>query len=417
MQRVLTCKFGVGQLRISFVLLRWLVAKRKKKPDSTPTLESMLERIESLSPGAKPIEFLIPNDITFHGRSAGRNFTKAAIFSRLLQKGLAPIGIEEQDAGDLYRFGGLEPLDPSTLRTEPPPLDVTKRVPSLAPLAKTTTRLHPRRAIDSDRAASKIGGTFLWPRAEPWPRCDDPRHRTGVGGRKSVTEGVCPLLVGVVQLNARDFPQVPFPPDADLLQLLWCPTTEDVHDDAELFPKVFAYWRNSKAVSDPIDAHPLPDFMETIYNHYPVSCRFFPEEVREFPRPAGLRPLPNHEEIHEALTADEEIWDQYQGDLCACPSTKLGGHPYWIQNDDTPTCVCGSKMEFLLQLSDWEYTNMDSTRRWIPLADRWAVDEWQTNPAAEAVLRPQQFDFGNEVYYFFVCSKCPDRPVRFVYQR
>jgi hypothetical protein len=74
-------------------------------------------------------------------------------------------------------------------------------------------------------------------------------------------------------------------------------------------------------------------------------------------------------------------------------------------------------MEFLLQLCDWEYTNMDSTRRWIPLADCWAVVEWQTNPAAEAVLRPPYFDFGHEVYYFFVCPKCPDRPVRFVSQR
>jgi hypothetical protein len=296
-------------------------------------------------------------------------------------------------------------------------MDITERVPALIPLAKTTTRLHPRRVIDSDPAASKIGGTFLWPRAEPWPRCDDPRHQTGVDGRASATDGICPLLVGVVQLNARDFPQVPFRPGTDLLQLLWCPTTEEVHDDAYMFPKVFAYWRDSKAVSDPIHAHPLPDFMETINNHYPISCRFFPEAVSELPKPAGLYLLPNHDEIHAALTADEQVWYQYQDDLCACPSTKLGGHPYWIQNDDTPECACGSKMEFLLQLCDWEYTNMDSTRRWIPLADRWAVDEWRTNPAAEAVLRPPYFDFGHKVYYFFVCPKCPDRPVRFIYQR
>jgi hypothetical protein len=184
-----------------------------------------------------------------------------------------------------------------------------------------------------------------------------------------------------------------------------------------MFPKVFAYWRDSKSVSDPIDTHPLPDFMETIYNHYPISCRFFSETVSELPTVAGLYLLPNHDEIHAALTADKQVWYQYQHELCACPSTKLGGHPYWIQNDDTPDCSCGSKMVFLLQLCDWEYTNTHRTRRWIPLADRWAVDEWETSVEAKAILRPHYFGFGHEVYYIFVCPRCPDRPVRFIYQR
>ncbi len=397
--------------------VRWLVAKCKIDLASLPTLESVLDRIESLNPGGKSIDLLVPNRMTFRGRLIDRTFSQAVVLNRLLQKGLVPAESERRDDGQLLKLGPPQPLDPSTPRTEPPPMDITECVPALALLAKTTTRLHPRRVIDSDPAASKIGGTFLWPRSEPWPRCDDPRHQTGIDGRASATDGISPLLVGVIQLNARDFPQVPFRPGADLLQLLWCPTTEDVHDNAYLFPKVFAYWRASMAVSDPIETHPLPDFMETINNHYPVSCRFFPEAASELPTPAGLYLLPNRDEIHAALTSDEHVWIQYQDDLCACPSTKLGGHPYWIQNDDTPDCACGSKMEFLLQLCDWEYTNMDSTRRWIPLADRWAVDEWQSNPAAEAVLRPPLFDFGHEVYYFFVCPKCSDRPVRFVYQR
>jgi hypothetical protein len=59
---------------------------------------------------------------------------------------------------------------------------------------------------------------------------------------------------------------------------------------------------------------------------------------------------------------------------------------------------------------------MASTQRWIPLADRWAVDDWR-NAAAQVVLRPPLFDFGHEVYYIFVCPKCPDRPMRLVYQR
>jgi hypothetical protein len=392
------------------------VAKRKRNLDGLPALESLLERVESLKPGHKAFELLVPDRMTFHGRLICRTFPEAVVLDRLLQKGLVAVGGERQDGGKLFKIGREKRFDPSTLRTEPPPIDITRRVPALAPLARTAIRLHPRRERVSDPAGSKMGGTFLWPRSEPWPRCDDPRHQTGVGGRRSATDGISPLLVGVLQLNAREFPQVPFRPGTDLLQLLWCPTTEDVHDDAYTFPKLFAFWRNSKDIGDPLPAPPLPDFMETIFNHFPVSCRFYPETVSELPRPAGLSEIPNHDEIHDALTADEKVWYQYQDELCACPATKLGGHPYWIQNDETPVCACGNRMEFLLQLCDWEYTNTDSTRRWVPLADRWAVDQWETNAAAEAVLRPPYFDFGHEVYYIFICPRCPERPVRFVYQ-
>jgi hypothetical protein len=393
------------------------MAKREINTDDLPSLESMLSRIEALSRGVSSFELFVPRRMTLQGRRVCSPFPEAVALDRLLQKGLVPVGGERQGDGKLLRLEPESPLDPSTLRTEPPPIDITERIPALCPLAKTTIRLHPRRAVVSDLAASKLGGSVLWPRSEPWPRCDDPRHQTGAGGRRSATDDISPLLVGVVQLNARDFPKVPFRPGTDLLQLLWCPTTEDVHHDAYTFPKLFAYWRNSEAVTDPIPAQPLPDFVETISNHFPVSCRFFPESVAELPMPGGLSRLPNRHDIHDALTADESVWYQYQSDLSACPSTKLGGHPYWIQNDDTPVCGCGGKMDFLLQLCDWEYTNTDVSRRWIPLADRWAVDEWKTNAAAEAILRPPCFDFGHEVYYIFVCPRCPDRPVRFIYQR
>jgi hypothetical protein len=393
------------------------VAIRKINLDDFPPLDSILNRIEALGPDVSSFELFVPDRMTFHGRLICRTIPEAVALDRLLQKRLVPVGGQRQADGKLFKLGRYKPLDSSTLRTEPPPIDIVERVPALASLTTTTIRLHPRRAVVSDPAASKMGGTFLWPDSEPWPRCDDSRHQTGIDGRPSVTGGISPNLVGVVQLNARDFPQVPFRPGTDLLQLLWCPTTADVHDDAEMFPKLFAFWRNSKEISNPILANPLPDFMETINNHFPVSCRFFPETVGEFPRPAGLFGLPNHDEINDALTANEEVWDQYQHDLSACPATKLGGHPYWIQNDDTPVCACGRRMDFLLQLCDWEYTNTDVGRRWIPLADRWAVDEWKTNAAAEAVLRPPYFDFGHEVYYIFVCPQCPERPVHFVYQR
>jgi hypothetical protein len=283
------------------------VAKRKVDLSSFTTLESILKRVDSVADGAKSFELVVPYQITFYGRRIGRTFAQAVVLDRLLHKGLVSIGSEEQEEGKLIKFGKEKPFDASALRTEPPPLDIVARVPALGPLAKTTTRLHPRRVATSDLTASKIGGTFLWPKSEPWPRCDDPRHQNGIDDRGSATEGVCPLLVGVVQLNARDFPQVPFKSGTDLLQLLWCPTVEDVHDDVYLFPKLFAYWRNSKSITDPIASHPLPDFTETINNHFPISCRFFPETVTELPKPAGFYKHPKHDEIHSALVADNSV--------------------------------------------------------------------------------------------------------------
>ncbi len=58
-------------------------------------------------------------------------------------------------------------------RTTPPrPFDVTAPFPELAPLARTTVRLHPR-AGSPTAADSSVGGPLLWPADEPWPVCPD----------------------------------------------------------------------------------------------------------------------------------------------------------------------------------------------------------------------------------------------------
>ncbi len=342
-----------------------------------PTLESILALLDQLKPGNSSFELFLPNRTTFRNRNVSGSFPSAVVLDRALREGLTLIGTDHQTNGKLLRFERLLPIDSSSLRTEPPPFDVTKQVPALAPLAQITIRLHPRRAVDTELAGSKLGGTFLWPSSEPWPCCDDPVHEFDVNGRSSPTDGMRPHLLPLAQLNARDFPTIPFRFGTDLLQLLWCPNVEDGHDDLYMFPKLFAYWRNSAEINDPVSGHPIPEFSDSLRNHFPICCYFFPETVQEFPSVAGIYELPQHDEIHDALALDESIWQQYQDELSSCPSTKLGGHPFWIQNDETPLCeFCGMRMEFLLQFCDWEYTNMDVTQRWIPLADRWAVITW-----------------------------------------
>ena len=380
---------------------------RTSDPDF-PDLEPLIAKIDAIREGVASFEMYMPGRCTYQGHRVCGAVPKAIMLDRFLRRGLVPVRSKPEEDGHTVRFERASSGDVWKPRTEAPSLDITQQIPALTPLVKSTTRLHPRRSTFQDATGSKMGGTFLWPRAEPWPHCDDQRH-------KDVDGGECPSLTALVQLQASDFPEISFRPGADLLQLLWCPPSEDVqvHDDCYIIPRLFAYWRNSKSIADPISSGPLPAFGDSLQNFFPISCRFHPERVDELPTPAGLYELPNHDELHDALTADNDIWYLYQSDLCACPSTKLGGHPYWIQNDDTPTCGCGARMDFLLQLVDWEYTQ---TLRWVPKDVRWAVGKERVDPIAEAVLRPPLFDFRHDLYYVFVCRQCSEWPVQLVGQ-
>lgn len=65
-------------------------------------------------------------------------------------------------------------------RTTPPrPVDVAAAVSQLAPLARTTTRLHPHPGAPSSHDSS-VGGPLLWPADQPWPYCDGPHVPDGV---------------------------------------------------------------------------------------------------------------------------------------------------------------------------------------------------------------------------------------------
>ena len=59
-------------------------------------------------------------------------------------------------------------------QTVPAQHGITTLYPRLAPLSRTAVRLHPRTASsDVPVSASKIGGSILWPLADPWPTCTD----------------------------------------------------------------------------------------------------------------------------------------------------------------------------------------------------------------------------------------------------
>ncbi|MCC9607203.1 DUF1963 domain-containing protein [Blastopirellula sp. JC732] len=293
--------------------------------------------------------------------------------------------------------------------TEPAKINIETMIPGIASQAKVAIRLHPTPCDNVPEDVSKIGGRFVWPKAEAWPQCHDSRHEYATKP---------PILAPVVQLRAADFPEVEFRPGSDLFQLLWCPVTEDACDEL-MAPAPFAFWRSLDDIVERLDFEPPTDASDVIESYLlfqqciPQPCAISPERVREYP---VISMLPD--ELLDPLP--EEMWDTYQQEeVGPCPATKIGGHPYWIQNDDTPTCDCGAKMDFLLQLPDWEYTNMDAYQRWIPLEDRWAVNAYHSDRTQEAmldVLKPMRFDFNHFTKYVFVCRACESWPVKLIEQ-
>jgi hypothetical protein len=82
-----------------------------------------------------------------------------------------------------------------TCTTPSPPVNVAELMPELAPLAKTTVRLNPRPG-SAAQGASKIGGLFLWPKDEEWPRCEE--HNSAYVAAMQLSRG------HAMQLNRGD---------------------------------------------------------------------------------------------------------------------------------------------------------------------------------------------------------------------
>ncbi|WP_406127172.1 hypothetical protein [Streptomyces sp. NBC_00989] len=122
-----------------------------------------------------------------------------------------------------------------------PPFDVDDLIPELAVHARRTTVLSPRSGSPGV-GESSLGGPLLWPADEPWPSCAQRGHHVPPDDKNST--GTVPM-VPVVQLFARDIPELPFPEGTDVLQLLWCPL---IHPDDQAYaalPKL--YWRDEAA--------------------------------------------------------------------------------------------------------------------------------------------------------------------------
>jgi hypothetical protein len=303
--------------------------------------------------------------------------------------------------------------------TPPRPFDITALFPQLAPLARTATRLHPRPGSPMVHDSS-VGGPLLWPADEPWPYCNE-QHDSGVTSvvhslddirlfrrrqvaaterqlRDPQAPAVTPeeleaakrfregrpwfdgpiALLPVAQLYARDIPFL-CPPDADLLQVLWCPFD---HEEAA-HPRTALFWRSAATVTDVLDAPPEPPIIQSAH-YLPEPCLFSPEQVTDYPNPSELS-----EELRDQLddmsrweTIDPARYNTYADDpgelylnnLSTAPGWKTGGWTRWSPTDPVPRpCPeCGTEEVPLLTIASSE---------WDGGSETWIAEEDRTTPA------------------------------------
>lgn len=242
------------------------------------------------------------------------------------------------------------------LTTPPPILDAVKDFPEPAPLARTAVRPHPRRARDGSVGASELGGAFLWPRDEPWPAYDEARvdrfvqQILGAGnidGEAQIPEGTSIPFAPILQPRAADFPEMPFPDDADLFQLLWFPYLLEVPDGMKSPDSSFDYrvsWRRTATVGALRASGPA--MVETHQGSFARPSRLDPERVVECPNSQDLDPklerrIDRWKAARKVDRDGDSPIDLDNWECSACPSTKVGGHVFWVQEKRVPTCSRG----------------------------------------------------------------------------
>ncbi|WP_041819526.1 hypothetical protein [Streptomyces davaonensis] len=324
-------------------------------------------------------------------------------------------------------------------RTTPPrPVDMAAVFPELAPLARTTVRLHPRPGAPT-AADSSVGGPLLWPADEPWPTCPehkgpwlvgyDPedlrkqrriltegwaRPRTpgtdfltpeerafvdglGYTGVRKPLDGEVPLLP-VLQLYARDVPSLPRPHGTDLLQVLWC----SFEHGEFCMPGVQLRWRTAAEVRSPGETRWPPVVSEG--ESFPEPCLLHPEPgVVEYPAP---------HELDDDLAKRIHAWEEgraydYQYDLAVAPGWKVGGYGNWSFCDPWPmTCEeCGATMRPLLTVDSSEWDG--GTGSWCP-AEEPPEDERPLYPQSH---EPTMVNIGRGyTMQIYVCPDSFDHP-------
>lgn len=345
------------------------------------------------------------------------------------------------------------------------PIDITTVFPEFASLAKTATRLHPRRGTPA-AASSSMAGPMLWPADEPWPTCgldhmgmvtrpatDDDRaafergRRRRMGGaarlekslgdpalttdrrrslekllrdvRESLDQPLpttvsvwrslrthTPVpMIPVIQLRAEDAPGLCFPGGADLFQLLWCPHSHgEVPGQPELSggPAPTVRWRAASRALTTVGPTNGAGPGEWVL----TSCVLHPEQIVEYP---DFRELP--EPVRARVLAWHDPFEAatghtYRKDLSTAPGLKAGGWAFWPDQVRPPRCGCGADTTLVLTIPSGER----GAQSWTPAQASGAAGLGAT----EEPLYPTGVSDVPHHILVFACSRDPRHPARFL---
>jgi Domain of unknown function (DUF1963) len=288
-------------------------------------------------------------------------------------------------------------------RTSPArPVDVETVFPEVAAFQRHAVRLHPRAGSPGARDSS-LGGPVLWPRSQPWPRCEDAHPAMT---RSPQSEGPIPL-VPVLQLFAADVPELPFPAGTDVLQVMWCPFD---HHELGYAPRPEVFWRDTSQGSLEPAAPPRPAGARRDY--LPSPCVLHPERVTDYPNWDLPRDIADALQLRFHQMEEETGWS-YHYHLSVSDGIKVGGYPTWTQDPAWPDCPsCGQRMQHLLTINSAEFDG-ESWRTWLAVEDTPATGTIWDLPYEERrrIQRAPGLMIGDMGgVYLFECQRCPGRP-------
>ncbi|WP_377273805.1 hypothetical protein [Peterkaempfera sp. SMS 1(5)a] len=186
----------------------------------------------------------------------------------------------------------------------------------------------------------------------------------------------------MLQLRRDDFPEVTFPVNCNLLQVLWCPRLHDIQYSTGFDyagPWVRLVWRDGGEEAAGTFAGPSRAGAEVEDTYLPRPCSISPERVIEYSDMEALPPAL----IDELEKLFPKEGAEYQYGLSVARGWKVGGWPSWHSTDlqELRCEECSARVRLLLKFDSAEWDG--GSDRWRPLvsgddgAESEAPDEWE----------------------------------------
>lgn len=241
---------------------------------------------------------------------------------------------------------------------------------------------------------SKIGGQIAWPPNVPWPTCHTPEPV--IPPNSEHNDNYVPLA----QFLKSDFPQISFPAESDVLQLLWCPRFHKHPANPTWLagPEVRAFWRSRtslEAHTNPIASHPEPSLV-------PNECIFRSIVIDDTKDWLELQDDQQHR-VQELLGKDEHastdsIGVRYGSTFGPVPGSKLLGYPGWHNPEPYPTCAEGHTMCHLFSTGSFEVE--PGLGDWY-----WRYDTQFLDLTVHRAVCPVGLDILDGFVHIFYCEK------------